>query len=137
MNISIICKTVFAVGFLSSAAQGMEMTAGQIEYMQACASCHGEFGKGDGPVATYMTTPVPDLTQIRAENDGEFPFQDLLELVDGRLSERQPGPHGTEMPVWGERFAFGSAVDDPIEAEINTLGRMTSLIYYLHSLQEE
>lgn len=137
MNKSIICKTVFAVGLLSSAAHGMEMTAGQVEYMQACASCHGESGKGDGPVSTYMTKPVPDLTQIRVRNDGEFPFQDLLEMVDGRLSERQPGPHGTAMPVWGERFAFGSSVDDPIEAEINTLGRMTSLIYYLHSLQEE
>ena len=137
MNKSMVLTAVFAAGLISGAANAMEMTAGQVEYRQACASCHGVAGKGDGPVATYMSKPVADLTQIRVRNDGVFPFQEMLELVDGRFSERQPGPHGTEMPVWGDRYAFGSAVDDPVEAEINTLGRMTSLIYYLHSLQEE
>lgn len=137
MRRSIILSAFFAASILSGTALGMEMTAGQIEYNQACASCHGVSGKGDGPVSAYMSKPVPDLTQIRVRNDGVFPFQDLLEMVDGRLSERQPGPHGTEMPVWGERYAFGSGVDDPVEAEINTLGRMTSLIYYLHNLQEK
>ena len=136
MKSSIALTTAFAVGLVSCPSLGMEMTAGQVEYQQACASCHGLTGKGDGPVATYMSKPVPDLTTIRARNDGEFPFQDLLEMVDGRFADRQPGPHGTEMPVWGERYAFGGAVDDPVEAEINTLGRMTSLIYHLHSLQE-
>ena len=125
-----------AVAAVAAAPASAQMTAGEIEYRQACASCHGVSGKGDGPVAAHMSKPVPDLTAIRARNDGAFPFQRLLEMVDGRLAERQPGPHGTGMPVWGERFMLDSASADPVENEINTLGRMTSLIYYLYNIQE-
>lgn len=113
-----------------------QMTAGEIEYQQACASCHGPAGKGDGPVAPYMSVGVPDLTQIRANNDGAFPFQDLMEMIDGRYADRQPGPHGTAMPVWGDRFMMDSGHADPVENEINTLGRISSLVYYLYNIQE-
>ncbi len=117
----------------NAAAQGI---AGEIEYTQACAACHGASGKGDGPVAPFMNVPVPDLTQIRAKNDGNFPFQDLIEMIDGRNAERQPGPHGTAMPVWGDRFMTESGHENPVENEINTLGRVSSLVYYIYSLQE-
>lgn len=117
----------------NAAAQGI---AGEIEYTQACAACHGASGKGDGPVAPFMNVPVPDLTQISANNDGNFPFQDLLEMIDGRNAERQPGPHGTAMPVWGDRFMMESGHENPVENEINTLGRVSSLVYYIYSLQE-
>lgn len=117
----------------NAAAQGI---AGEIEYTQACAACHGASGKGDGPVAAFMNVPVPDLTQIRANNDGNFPFQDLMEMIDGRNAERQPGPHGTTMPVWGDRFMMESGHENPVENEINTLGRVSSLVYYIYGLQE-
>jgi mono/diheme cytochrome c family protein len=123
-----------AVGLPSVAAA--QTPAGEIEYMQACASCHGASGHGDGPVASFMNKPVPDLTQISARNDGVFPFQDLLEMIDGRYSERQPGPHGTAMPVWGDRFMMESAGQSRVEDEINTLGRMSSLVYFLYNIQE-
>jgi mono/diheme cytochrome c family protein len=134
-NMALFLSAALAATVISgpSAAQ---MTAGEVEFMQACASCHGASGKGDGPVAPYMSAGVPDLTQIRARNDGRFPFQELMEMVDGRNAERQPGPHGTAMPVWGDRFMMDSGHEDPIENEINTLGRMTSLIYYISSIQE-
>ncbi|WP_421857744.1 c-type cytochrome [Oricola sp.] len=132
-------RTVLALAALAAVTAFpavAQMTAGEIEFRQACASCHGMSGKGDGPVASHMSKPVPDLTNIKARNDGDFPFQRLLEMVDGRLSERQPGPHGTAMPVWGDRFMMDSGSADPVENEINTLGRMTSLIYYVYSLQQ-
>jgi mono/diheme cytochrome c family protein len=113
-----------------------QMTAGEIEYQQACASCHGASGKGDGPVASFMSVGVPDLTQISADNDGKFPFQDLMEMIDGRYADRQPGPHGTTMPVWGDRFMMDSGHEDAVENEINTLGRISSLVYYIYGLQE-
>lgn len=132
--------TRFALAALSVTAFAVpanaQMTAGEIEYQQACASCHGSSGKGDGPVAAYMSTGVPDLTQISARNDGNFPFQDLIEMIDGRNAERQPGPHGTAMPVWGDRFMLESGAPDKVENEINTLGKMASLVYYLYNIQE-
>jgi len=93
-------------------------------------------GNGDGPVAPHMSVPVPDLTRIRADNDGAFPFQDLMEMIDGRLAERQPGPHGTAMPVWGDRFMLDSDGEESVDAEINTLGRMASLVYHIYRIQE-
>jgi len=39
----------------TSAASGKEM------YVQYCASCHGKEGKGDGPAAAALKTPLPTL----------------------------------------------------------------------------
>src|SRR6056297_2702576 len=75
--------------------------AGKQEYMDACASCHGESGAGDGPLAELMTVEVPDLTKIAARNDGAFPFQQIFMVVDGRSGVRG---HGYPMPVWGARY---------------------------------
>ena len=58
--------------------------AGKIEYMNHCAACHGESAVGDGPLAELMTVPVPDLTQVSAQNDGVFPMLEMIQVVDGR-----------------------------------------------------
>ncbi len=124
--------------FSANSVQAQDMTAGQIEFQQVCASCHGTNATGDGPVAAYINVAMPDLTKISERNGGVFPFQAIMEMIDGRQTQRQFGPHGSNvMPVWGNRYAFGEGSDDPIEAEINTLGRMASLAYYLDSLQSE
>lgn len=118
------------------AAAAAQTTAGEIEYQQACAACHGAAGQGDGPVADYMNVPVPDLTKIAERRNGAFPYQELMQMIDGRNAERQPGPHGTSMPVWGDRFMLDSGSAYPVENEINTLGRISSLVDYLYSLQQ-
>ena len=117
-------------------AAAAQTTAGEIEYQQACAACHGAAGQGDGPVADYMSVPVPDLTKISERRNGAFPYQELMQMIDGRNAERQPGPHGTSMPVWGDRFMLDSGSAYPVENEINTLGRISSLVDYLYSLQQ-
>lgn len=129
---ALFAVSVFAIPGTATA----QMTAGQIEYEQACASCHGASGKGDGPVSTYLNVPVPNLTKIGANNNGVFPYQDLMEMIDGRNAERQIGAHGITMPVWGDRFMLDSGHANPIENEINTLGRISSLVNYVYSLQE-
>jgi len=136
MKPAIFAAFAVAALFALPGTASAQMTAGEIEYQQACASCHGASGKGDGPVAPFMNVGVPDLTQISAGNDGKFPFQELMEMIDGRYAERQPGPHGTAMPVWGDRFMIDSGHDDPVENEINTLGRVSSLVYYIYNIQE-
>jgi mono/diheme cytochrome c family protein len=133
-------KTVLALIAASALAvpgtAAAQMTAGEIEYQQACAACHGASGHGDGPVAKFMSVPVPDLTKVAARRDGIFPYQELMEMVDGRNAGRSPGPHGTTMPVWGDRFMMDSGSPNPVENEINTLGRISSLINYIYQIQE-
>lgn len=106
---------------------------GKAEYMNACASCHGESGKGEGPLAELMTVPVPDLTQLAASNDGEFPMLDVIMTVDGRSGIRG---HGYPMPVWGSRFEAEAGDVGDYAAELEVRGRVLSIAYYLESIQE-
>ena len=81
---------------------GFAVFSGRVTFQRYCASCHGAEGHGDGNVAQYLKIPPADLTRIQAENDGEFPADDVRAFIDGR---RDVAGHGTrEMPVWGEVF---------------------------------
>ncbi len=77
-------------------------------YMDECAECHGEYGKGDGPKA-MMHSPAPaDLTDARQMNtvtDGEIFYQ----ISEGRKpmpsfkreysSQRKSGPRPDRSPL--------------------------------------
>ena len=107
---------------------------GRAEYMNSCAACHGEGGLGDGPLAELMTVDLPDLTQIKAQNDGVFPTLKVIHIVDGRTGVRG---HGYPMPVWGNRFSneIGGAAG-PYGGEVLVRGRILSLVYFLDEIQE-
>jgi len=116
------------------------VAAGKSEFVVACASCHGESGKGNGDLAKILEIETPDLTTItKRTGGGEFPFRNTLLLIDGRKNIRA---HGGEMPVWGDRYvAAARALQESYDvsneaAEMVALGRMTALVYYLESIQE-
>lgn len=109
--------------------------AGFDEYMVACAVCHGESGKGDGPFAPLLNIDVPGLTQLSAQNEGTFPLLKTLMIVDGRTGVRGHGD--TLMPIWGDRFSKAAEeIAGPYGSEVITRGRLLSLVYYLESIQE-
>lgn len=106
---------------------------GRMEYMEACAACHGMDGKGDGPLAELMTVEVPDVTTLAAENDGTFPMHDVITVIDGRSGIRG---HGYPMPVWGTRFATEAGDIGAMGRELAVRGRVLSLAMYLQSIQQ-
>lgn len=111
-----------------------EDNTGEYEYMVACANCHGDGGHGDGPLAGLLTVEVPDLTQISANHDGVFPFLDTMMIVDGRTGVRG---HGSNMPVWGDRFERDALKDVGVYgAELIARGRLMSLVEYLEAIQQ-
>jgi mono/diheme cytochrome c family protein len=125
-----------------AAAEGAQLAfpqdvgAGQAEYMIACAACHGETGKGDGPIAGLLNIETPDLTMLASANGGAFPYDMTLQTIDGRNALRA---HGSAMPVWGTRYfltVVKSEGYDPAQAELLAKGRMLSLVEYLRSIQE-
>lgn len=93
-----------------------------------CSTCHGREGKGDGPVASSLKRPPPDLTTIARRNNGHFPSDAIVRLVSG---EDQPvGAHGSrEMPVWGPMF-LGLEPHDRL-----TRIRIENVVRFVESIQ--
>ena len=131
-----ICLTSNAVFAESIAAK-----LGEVQYRTNCMVCHGEAGKGDGPMADQLTQKPSNLQLLSKSHNGYFPFDKVYDMIDGRNAIRA---HGTsDMPVWGNAFVpdidmmTGSrdAVKEQVEAAI--AGRILSVVYYLQSIQVE
>ena len=123
-----------AVAAMLFAPSARAEEAGKREYDFNCAACHGDTGRGDGSMTHFLNVKTPDLTALSKNNDGTFPLLRVIHIIDGREGL---GPHGTMMPVWGERFTASEVEDtQPYGAEVIVRGRILSLALYLESLQQ-
>jgi mono/diheme cytochrome c family protein len=102
--------------------------SGAYLYRVFCASCHGENGKGDGPVADTLRRPPADLTRVSARAGGVFPRNEVIAIIDGR--KPAPGHGSTEMPVWGDVLRATQGSDDAIIAK-----RIAALVMHIQSIQ--
>jgi mono/diheme cytochrome c family protein len=95
-----------------------------------CASCHGQGGKGDGPVASVLNRRPPDLTTIAKRAGGRFPTDRVVQFVSG---DRDPtSAHGAaDMPVWGPIF---QALDP--QDRLNRI-RIENVVSFLESIQSK
>jgi len=110
------------------------MGYGEGEYLNSCAVCHGLEGKGDGPLAAMLTKRPADLTRLSDRNGGTFPYDRVVEIIDGRSVLQA---HGTrEMPIWGRQF-LQTDIQQYGEkgGEIVTAERIRELADYLKTLQ--
>ena len=116
----------------------IKLDIGKMEYDSACAVCHGLTGKGDGPLKSQLTKPVPDLTVLAKNNKGIFPFDRVYQIIDGRQEVKAHGPR--EMPVWGRAFNTETSIyfDNypPQDSESAVRSRILALTEYLYRLQE-
>lgn len=124
--------------FIGAALSGLTGPAvadvvGEREYMVACAGCHGESALGDGPFADLLNIETPSLVGLSQANGGTFPFEAVLMTIDGRDNLR---PHGSPMPIWGERFQASATSQRGETADMVARGRILSLISYLRSIQQ-
>ncbi len=103
------------------------LPSGEEIYKQYCAGCHGADAKGQGPVASNLKLPPPDLTTLAKRHDGEFPYAYVYDVVFwGPLAS-----HGSvSMPVWGPIFLHLDKRD-----EVTVGKRIANLSAYLASLQ--
>jgi mono/diheme cytochrome c family protein len=125
-----VAAAIALVAGPASAADYVAMP-GKDLYLRFCASCHGDSGRGDGPVASSFSVEVPDLTLIARRYGGEFPRDRVARVIDGRYII---GAHGSRtMPVWGEDLSR-TEIGNP-EAERATQIIITRLTDYLWQLQ--
>jgi mono/diheme cytochrome c family protein len=153
MKTTSVARTVLKIVFVAalifliaeSAAIAEEETIGSDEYRVSCLSCHGVGGRGDGPLAKYLTVKPTDLTMLAKNNGGQYPnikagqypFLRVYQVIDGRAAVELHGDRA--MPVWGNRYLadqpqgitpYGGAYEKVVR------GRILELVYYLQSIQQ-
>ena len=126
-----VCAVIVLAGSVGSHAHELPELSGAELYRNFCASCHGDAGRGNGPVAKSLKSKVPDLTRIAARNGGSFPSQRVRESIDG---QRLQSAHGTrDMPVWGWELYAARGEDPARRARVAELVGL--LADYLESIQ--
>jgi mono/diheme cytochrome c family protein len=107
--------------------------SGEEIFLKYCAACHGESGRGDGPVARGLVTMVPDLTSLIRKYGG-FPTMLVRDTIDGRGA--RVDAHGTwTMPVWGYEFWIEEGGDVVAQREMKEV--IAKLVDYIRSIQDD
>lgn len=131
--------TVLSLGGTSEIAGSADnaLVLGKSEFQARCGLCHGQEGKADGHITELFEAKPRDLTKLKENNGGAFPFSEVYQMIDGR---NMPRPHGTgEMPIWGDYFMEDALTDrgvNRMDAKHIVQGRILSVVYYLESIQE-
>jgi mono/diheme cytochrome c family protein len=122
----VVCA--IALGLRGIEGQG---TTASDDFQSYCASCHGERGKGDGPIARSLKKRPADLTQLAKRSGGTFPRDMVFRTIDGR--KPVAGHGGPDMPIWGEALAKSSRSADDAAVK----ARIEALVAYLETIQEK
>jgi mono/diheme cytochrome c family protein len=141
----LIGAMILALGLLialspKSFGQDQEMRpgvggSGEHAFQLYCSNCHGDGGRGDGPMASDLSVPPADLTKLSARNGGVFPRERLQGIIDGREIVKNHGDR--DMPVWGKWFKMEAEEDlGGAEGDEGTVHRrIMDLINFLETLQ--
>jgi len=102
-------------------------------YRQYCASCHGVFADGLGPVVPVLRSRPPDLTRLAFKYGTPLPKPALVSFIGGRDMLRAHGT--TDMPVWGIQLEAGL----PPTTSTTAGKRMTLglIVDYLDTIQQK
>lgn len=123
---------VLALALTASAAKPEPDPArGAALFARHCAMCHGEAGRGDGPMAAGQMIPPADLTELGAGD--AFPTFRVAARIDGRDPLVS---HGSPMPVWGDfltgpKVMLRTAAGQPILVD----APVADLVAYIATLQ--
>ena len=124
---------IIAPGLTASTAAAQ---SGKQDYEKYCADCHGLGGKGNGPfVQTIPMHPPPsDLTQLTKDNGGKFPFDEMVDTIDGR--KNIPSHERLQMPFLGETLQKPGQEFTP-ESDAEVKKRIDAMARYIESLQQK
>lgn len=102
------------------------------DFAAYCAACHGNDGRGGGPLAEGME-PVPaDVTLITRRNGGVFPKAQVMGHIAGYTMGRSESP----MPQFSDLLEGPQVMfDDGSGQAVPTPARLVALADYVQSLQ--
>ncbi len=105
---------------------------GSQDFATYCAACHGDGGKGDGPMAGTLDRRPADLTKL-AGADGKIPMARVMSKIWGYAK----APDGTVMPKFAplldndQMVLFDSGDGIPTPTPL----RLVQLAEHLQTLQ--
>jgi mono/diheme cytochrome c family protein len=110
--------------------------SGKQDYEKYCADCHGSDGKGKGPsLQTIPMNPPPsDLTQLAKDNGGKFPFDEVVDTIDGR--KNIPSHERLQMPFLGTTLQKPGQEFTP-ESNAEVKKRIEAMARYVEGLQQK
>ena len=136
--IPIIAGSVVSLTCSFPTLAALEDRIGYAEFKLHCAVCHGVDGGGAGSIAGLLnvTAAQLDLTKIKLRNDGEYPYRQVFEIIDGR---QNIAAHGDRMmPVWGDRYSIDAGQKyGPYGSESVIRGRILELVYFIQGIQQK
>jgi mono/diheme cytochrome c family protein len=103
--------------------------SGKATYQLYCATCHGASAKGNGPLASSLKTPPPNLTTLAKRHGGKFPTDYVTRML--QFGTTSPAHGSSEMPAWGPIFQY---FDKNSQQAVRK--RIDNLCNYLASIQE-
>ncbi len=135
------CAILLSVASVNALDKKAQLKLGEMEYLNNCAACHGRDAKGGGPVAAALSNKPYDLTMISKKYNDKFPENFVYKVIVGHDIINAHGE--TDMAVWGDRYTSKAPEADdsiafPLHEQDNQamiLGRITSLVGYLESIQ--
>ncbi len=80
VSLSLLVMVLFSGGVL---AQATKADLGKQEYLENCAVCHGNDGKGKGPYLQFLQRSPTDLTTLTKRSGGVFPVSRMYETIEG------------------------------------------------------
>jgi mono/diheme cytochrome c family protein len=95
-TLAVLTMTMLSLAGCDATVADRNPAGGEL-YARYCTSCHGDSGRGDGPVAHVLNPRPADLTQ------STLSVAELIERIDGQRVVMAHGPRA--MPVWGEIFS--------------------------------
>lgn len=133
VTIALAAALLASMGASAFEAVTLADYSGEEIFLKYCAACHGESGRGDGPVARGLVTSVPDLTAI-SHRYGDFPAMLIADTIDGRGARIDA--HGTRtMPVWGYEFWIEGGGDVVAQREMKQV--IAKLVDHIRSIQDD
>jgi mono/diheme cytochrome c family protein len=124
------------VMMLALTARTAAAQSGKQDYEAYCAECHGYGGKGNGPSVQLipMNPPPSDLTQLAKKNGGKFPFDEVVDTIDGR--KNIPSHERFQMPFLGTTLQKRGQEFTP-ESDADVKRTIESVARYVETLQQK
>jgi len=124
------CAAVTGPVPAGKAGAAPDVAMGRTLYMEYCAVCHGESGRGDGVLAADLPVSPADLTGIARRNGGAFPWSETMAKVHGYSGRADVMPEfGTVLT--GPSVTWLDETGTPIETPKGLL----AIARYLASIQ--